>query len=76
MDTKPWWQSKVVWASILTTIVGVATAFKIVHIGPVQVENLAVESEGISQSIVGVIEIILGLIGIWGRLIAKTILTK
>ncbi len=75
MDTKPWWQSKATWASILVTIVGILTMFKIIHIGPVQVENLAAESEGVSQAIVGFIETILGLVGLWGRLTAKKTLT-
>jgi len=76
MDSKAWWQSKTVWAAALTTLVGILTAFKIVHIGAVQVENLAVETEGLSQSIVGAVEIILGLVALWGRITAKTTLTQ
>ena len=75
METKPWYTSKATWASILVTIVGIATMFKIVHIGPVQLENISAETEGISQSIVGAIETVLGLIGLWGRLTAKKTLT-
>ncbi len=75
MDTKPWWQSKATWASILVTVVGILTMFKIVHIGPVQVDNITAETEGLSQTIVGAIEMILGLIGVWGRLTAKKTLT-
>lgn len=75
METqKPWYTSKTVWAAGLTTLVGILTAFKVIHIGAIQVGNIPAETEGLSQSIVGAVEIILGLIGLWGRITAKTTL--
>ncbi len=76
MDTKPWWKSVTLWASVLTTIVGMLTMFKIIHIGPVQVGNIAAETEGLSQTIIGAIETVLGLVATWRRLTATTTLTK
>ena len=75
MDEKPWYLSKTTWATIITMLVGLATAFKWVHIGPIVVDNLQAESEGVSQTIIGGIEFVLGAIGLWGRLTAKTKLT-
>jgi hypothetical protein len=49
----------------------VLTTFKIVHVGPVVLENVTAEMEGISQGIVGVIMMALGLLGLYGRLTAK-----
>jgi hypothetical protein len=76
MDSKPWYMSKTVWASIIGTIVGILTMFKVIHIGGIQVENIPAETEGLSQSIVGAVEIILGLVALWGRITAKTTLTQ
>ena len=59
------------WASTITVVIGVLTTFKVIHVGPVIFENVTVETEGISQSIIGVITMVLGLIGLWGRLTAK-----
>jgi hypothetical protein len=75
MDSKAWYLSKTVWAAGLTTIIGILTALNVVHIGPVQVENLAVETEGLSQTIVGIVEMALGIVALWGRLTAKKTLT-
>lgn len=75
MDTKKWYLSKTLWAGLITLIVGVLTAFKVIHIGPVLVENIAAEQEGISQVIVGLFEIVAGAVVLWGRLTAKTELT-
>jgi len=76
MDSKPWYTSKTLWAGVLTTLVGILTALKIVHIGPIQVENIAAESEGLSQTIVGLVEMFLGLVTVLGRLTSKTTLSR
>ena len=75
MDSKPWYMSKTVWASIIGTIVGILTMFKVIHIGGIQVENIPAETEGLSQTIVGIVETVLGLLALYGRLTAKKVLT-
>lgn len=75
MDTKKWYLSKTLWAGLITLIVGILTTFKVIQIGPVLVENIVAEQEGISQVVVGLFEMIAGAVVLWGRLIAKTELT-
>lgn len=76
LPEKPWYRSKTTIASIITIAVGVLTTFGVIHIGPVQIENVPAEVEGISQAVVGIIGMVLGAIALWGRITAKTKITK
>lgn len=58
-DTKPWWQSRTIWASILQVGIGLAVSFGVINAAAGQ-EILATGPEiltGIGVSIVGALQI-------------------
>ena len=62
-NTKPWWQSRTIWASILTMIGGVGVAFGLFDQGTADL----IGAEG-PDLLVGLAGAVLGLISLWGRM--------
>jgi hypothetical protein len=72
MDTKQWYLSKTVWASILTVLLAILAMTGVTHIGSVQVDQVAAEQESILDGIVQMTLVVSGLVALYGRLTAKT----
>lgn len=70
-QTKPWWQSKTVIASLITGICGVLVLFGVKEGGEV-----SEEAPGIADNIIGFITAIAALVAVWGRIKADKTLTK
>jgi len=71
METKPWWQSKTVWASALAILLSLLAVLNVDHIGEVQVENVQANQEALLEWVIEVATAIAGGIALWGRLTAK-----
>lgn len=69
-DTKPWYQSTAVWASLVTVLVSLATAF-----GVIDAAAGSTISEQLPGLIVSVVTAILGALSLFGRVTAKTEIT-
>lgn len=69
-DSKSWYMSKTVWATLLLVIVSILRI-----IGRPEAEAIEVESAGIAEWIVQVVTVVLAAIAFLGRITAKTKLT-
>jgi len=74
-NSKLWWKSKTVLASLVTVVVGILTAINIDHVGNVQVENVQANASGIVDQLLGLGAMATGVIALYGRLTAKSKLT-
>lgn len=72
MDTKHWWQSMTLWGAAIV-VAGVALRL-LGH--EAEAATIEAESEGIIIWLGQLMEIIGAAVAFWGRLRAKTILTK
>lgn len=61
-ETKPWYLSRGVWAGVVAALVGVATVFGL---------NVEGEQESIINVVVGLAEVVSGIVAIYGRVRAK-----
>lgn len=64
-STKPFWQSKTVWTSVLTVAMGVATAFG--FFSEEQADTIIAEGP---ELLVGLITSALGVLSLYGRVVA------
>ena len=68
-DTKPWWQSRTIWASILQVAIGIGVSFGLFS----QAAGATILAEG-PDLITGVAVSVVGALQIWSRVKAtKTI---
>jgi uncharacterized membrane protein len=65
MESKKWWLSKTVWAGIITAVVGAAQAI-----------GLQFGFDLMANPIAGVVLTILGVLGVYGRATATTVLKQ
>lgn len=71
-ETKPWYQSKAIWASLLIVVVAILGI-----VGqPEQAAVVEGESGAIADWIVETITLVLGVIAFYGRITAKKKLTQ
>ena len=68
-DTKAWWASRTIWASIAQVLVGIA-----VSIGVFDATQGAEITAQFPDLIVGVVTAALGLITFWGRFVASKLI--
>jgi hypothetical protein len=69
-NTKPWWQSRTIWASVLQVALGVAVSMGVLTSS----QSGAILTEG-PDLIVGISTAVLGAWGLYGRAKASTKLT-
>lgn len=74
METKPWYASKTVWASVVTVILSLATMLKIGHVGPVPLDSVAQEQDSLVEILTQIALVVSGLVSLWGRLTARTVI--
>ena len=72
MEEKPWYLSKTIWASILVVVVSALAIFGRSEEATV----VEAEASGIADWIVQMITLVFGAIAFYGRLTAKTKITK
>lgn len=70
-EEKPWYLSKTIWASILQVTLGIA-----VSAGLVSAEASEVLKEAGPEVITGLVTAVLGALGLYGRVTAKSTLTS
>ena len=70
-ETKPWWQSRTIWASVLQVGLGVAVSFGLIT----GVQSGAILADA-PDLIVGVSTVLLGGWGLYGRVKATKTLTN
>ena len=68
MNEKQWWQSKTMWAGIVTLVIGV--------LGSTGLANIGGEQEAIVEKIMEVVTLVVGLITIYGRIKASSVIVK
>jgi len=66
-NVKEWYKSKTVWAALATMGTGLLLTFGII--------DLSGEQEAITDNIMGVVETVIGLVALIGRIVAKTRIT-
>lgn len=69
-DLKNWWVSKTIWSQILQIILLVAVTF-----GLVSQDLATVIQNDLSAAIVQIVSAVLAIVGIYGRVTAKTAVT-
>ena len=69
-DTKPWWQSKTIWASVLQVVLGIAVSMGLIT----GAQSGAILADA-PDLIVGITSAVLGAWGLYGRAKATTKLT-
>jgi hypothetical protein len=70
--TKPWYESKTVWASSVTIMLSLTAALGLTHIGPVPVEQVEAQKESLVDLLTQIGLIASGLIALYGRLTANS----
>lgn len=70
-NTKPWWQSQTIWASVLQVALGIAVSFGLVT----DVQSGAILADA-PALIVGISTVLLGGWGLYGRVKATKALTN
>lgn len=71
MEKEVWYQSKGVWGSGIVIIIGLLQSLNIGDLGPVTIDNMTANQEGIAESLSQLGVFIAGLLALWGRLTAK-----
>jgi hypothetical protein len=66
-DTKAWWASKTVWATLIM-LVGVSLRSIGIDIGPFEGE--------ITDTALTVVTVLAGALGLWGRITATSLITR
>jgi hypothetical protein len=74
-ETKPWYQSKTIWASVVTVLLGLLLAFKVTHLGSVQTDLVQQNSDSLADLLAEIGVLLSGLVAFVGRVTAKTTLT-
>jgi|GEM_PF-633762 len=72
METKRWYASKTVWASMVTVFLSVMTMLGIGRVGPVQLDQVAVEQDSLLEIMMQIGLVVSGLAALWGRVTAKS----
>ena len=70
MEKEAQYQSKGVWGSGIVILLGFLQTFNITSIGPITIDNMTANQEGIAESLVQVGTFIAGAVALWGRLTA------
>jgi len=63
-NTKEWYKSKTVISSLITALIGIATAFGLI-------KGIDVDVNTIADNIVGIVIAVTSLIAVWSRITAK-----
>lgn len=66
-DTKSWWASKTVWATLIM-LAGVGLRSAGIDIGPFE--------EELTNTALTVITVLAGALGLWGRITASSLITR
>ena len=68
MNEKQWWQSKTMWAGIVALVVGA--------LGSTGLANIGGEQEAIVEKIMEIVTLAVGMITIYGRIKANSVIVK
>jgi len=71
MEKEVWYKSKGVWGSGIVIIIGLLQSLNIGEVGPVTIDNMTANQEGIAESLSQLGVFVAGLLALWGRLTAK-----
>jgi len=71
MEKEVWYQSKGVWGSGIVIVLGLLQSLNIGDVGPVTIDNMTANQEGIAESLSQLGVFIAGALALWGRLTAK-----
>lgn len=73
--SKAFYESKTVWASIVTMVLSVVLALRLTHIGPVDTEQLAQQQGNLVDLLTQLGVLVSGFVALYGRLTAQSTLT-